>query len=102
MCINGIAGVNIFCYDQDSYGFVCPHCLFLPFAVVAMIFSVSDVFSALGAQDVVSLGQKASAHERHGALLAVETVVVPLALLKGDVFASSKTYKPQVRVKDTR
>lgn len=52
---------------------------------------LSDVFATLGTQDVISLGEETSAHQRHRALLAVETVVVPLAFLKGDVLASSKS-----------
>lgn len=41
-----------------------------------------DVLAALWAQDVVAFGQKATADQGHGALLAVEAVIVPLALLK--------------------
>lgn len=51
----------------------------------------SDVFATLRTQDVIALGQEATAHQRHRALLAVEAIVVPLALFKGDVLATSKT-----------
>lgn len=54
------------------------------------LYEFLDVFATLGAQDVISLSQEASAHERYRALLAVETVVVPLALLERDILAPSK------------
>lgn len=53
----------------------------------------SDVLPAFRAEDVVALGEEATTDQGHGAGLAVETVVVPLALLKGDVLAASKPYK---------
>lgn len=49
-----------------------------------------DVFAALGAQDVITLGQEATTNQRYGALLTVEAVVVPLALLKGNVLAAAE------------
>lgn len=51
----------------------------------------SDVFAALWAQDVVTLGKEAPPHQGHRALLAVEAVVVPLPLLKGDVLTATET-----------
>lgn len=48
----------------------------------ATLWSQSDVFAAVGAQDVVFGRQEAAAHQRHAALLAVEAVVVPMALLE--------------------
>lgn len=51
---------------------------------------ILDVFAALRAQDVVAFGEEAAADQGHGALLAVEAVVVPLALLEGNVLAASK------------
>lgn len=49
-----------------------------------------DVFAALWAQDVIPLSQEATPHQGHGALLTVEAVVVPLALLEGNVLAPSE------------
>lgn len=49
------------------------------------------VLATLRAQDVITLSQEATANQRDGALLAVEAVVVPLALLKGNVLAASET-----------
>lgn len=51
----------------------------------------SHVLSAVRTQDVVLGSEKASAHQRHAALLAVEAVIVPLALLKGNILAAAKT-----------
>lgn len=50
-----------------------------------------DIFAAVGAQDVIFACQETSADQRHTAPLAVEAVVVPLALLKRDVFAAAET-----------
>lgn len=47
--------------------------------------------AAVGAEDVVFGRQEASAHQGHAAPLAVEAVVVPLAVLEGDVLAASET-----------
>lgn len=52
----------------------------------------SHVLSAVGTQDVVLGREKATAYERHAALLAIEAVVVPLALLKGNILAAAKTW----------
>lgn len=49
-----------------------------------------DVFAALGAQDIITFGQEATTNQRYRALLTVEAVVVPLALLKGNVLAASE------------
>lgn len=49
-----------------------------------------DVFAALWAQDVITLSQEATTHQGHRALLTVEAVIVPLALLKGNVLAPPK------------
>lgn len=57
----------------------------------ATLWSQSDVFAAVGAQDVIFGRQEAAAHQGHAALLAVEAVVVPLALLERDVLAASET-----------
>lgn len=51
----------------------------------------SDVLPAVGAQDVVPLGEEAAAHQRQGAPLAVEAVIVPLPLLEGDVLCAAKS-----------
>lgn len=51
----------------------------------------SDVFPTVRAQDVVSFCEEASPHQGEGALLAVETVVVPLSLLKGDVLCATQS-----------
>lgn len=48
----------------------------------------SEVFATVGAVDVFLGRQEASADQRRSALFAVEAVVVPLALLKGDVLAA--------------
>lgn len=50
-----------------------------------------DVLAALWAQDVVTFGEEAAPHQGHGALLAVEAVIVPLALLEGNVLAAPET-----------
>lgn len=47
--------------------------------------------AAVGAQDIVTLGEEAASHQRHGALQAGETLAVPLALLKRDVLGSCQT-----------
>lgn len=49
-----------------------------------------DVLAALWAQDIITFGEEATANQGHGALLTVEAVIVPLALLKGNVLAASK------------
>lgn len=49
-----------------------------------------DVLAALWAQDIVAFGQEATTDQGHGALLAVEAVIVPLALLEGNVLAASE------------
>lgn len=49
-----------------------------------------DVLAALWAQDIITFSEEATANQGHGALLAVEAVIVPLALLKGNILASSK------------
>lgn len=51
----------------------------------------SQVFAAVGTQDVVFTCQETSTDQGHAALFAVEAVVVPLALLKRDVLAASET-----------
>lgn len=50
----------------------------------------SEVFDAVGAEDVVFACLEASTHQRHAASFAVEAVVVPLTLLEGDVLAASE------------
>jgi len=49
-----------------------------------------DVLAALWAEDVVTLGEETTADQGHGALLTVEAVIVPLALLKRNVLAASE------------
>lgn len=46
--------------------------------------------AAVGAQDVVPLGEEAPPHQRHRALHTGEALAVPLTLLKGDVLGSSQ------------
>jgi len=58
--------------------------------VFAVLQTDLDVLAALWAQDVVALGEEATADQRHGALLTIEAVVVPLTLLKGNVLAASE------------
>lgn len=53
--------------------------------------SASLLPPAVSAQDAVALGEKATSHQRHGALHAGEALTVPLALLEGDVFSTCKT-----------
>lgn len=50
-----------------------------------------DVLAALWAKDIIPFSEEAAANQGHGALLTVEAVIVPLALLKGNVLAASKT-----------
>ena len=49
-----------------------------------------DILAALWAQDIITFGEESTADQGHGALLAVEAVIVPLALLKGNILAASK------------
>lgn len=49
------------------------------------------VLATLRAQDIITFSQEAASDQRDGALLTVEAVIVPLALLKGNVLAASKT-----------
>lgn len=49
-----------------------------------------DVFATLRAQDIIAFSEEATANQGHRALLTVEAVIVPLALLKGNVLAASK------------
>lgn len=49
------------------------------------------VLATLRAQDIVTFSQEAATDQRDGALLTVEAVIVPLALLKGNVLAASET-----------
>ena len=56
-------------------------------------FSISDIFAAVGAEDVVFARQETSTHQRHAAPFAVEAVVVPLALLERDVLTASETWE---------
>lgn len=54
--------------------------------------------AAVGAQDVVSLGEEATSHQRHGAQHADEALAVPLALLEGDVLRPSQTCAHQTDI----
>lgn len=56
------------------------------------------VFAALWAQDVITFGEEPTTDQGHGALLAVKAVVVPLALLKGNVLAASEAWKRESSV----
>ncbi len=47
--------------------------------------------ATVSAQDVVTLGEEAASHQRHGALQASEALAVPLALLKRDVLGPCQT-----------
>lgn len=58
--------------------------------VSAVLPTELDVLAALRAEDVIPFGEEATANQGHGALLTVEAVIVPLALLKGNVLAASK------------
>lgn len=51
----------------------------------------SEVFAAVGAEDVIFACQETSADQRHAAPFAVEAVVVPLAQLERDVLAATET-----------
>ena len=59
----------------------------------SLIGSISEIFAAVGAEDVVFARQETSAHQRHAASFAVEAVVVPLALLERDVLTASETWE---------
>lgn len=50
-----------------------------------------SVAVAVAAQDPLSVGEEAGAHQRDGALGAGEARLVPLALLKRDVLSSSES-----------
>lgn len=49
-----------------------------------------DVLATLWAEDVITLGEETTANQGHRALLTVEAVIVPLALLKRNVLAASE------------
>lgn len=52
----------------------------------------SDIFTAVGTVDIIFECQETSTDQRRVALFAVEAVIVPLAILKGDVLAASETW----------
>lgn len=54
--------------------------------------------AAVGAQDVVTLGEKAASHQRHGALHAGKTLAVPLPLFKRDVLGPRQTCANQTKI----
>lgn len=54
--------------------------------------------AAVSAQDVVTLGEEAASHQRHGALHAGETLAVPLALLVRDVLGPCQTCTHQTNI----
>lgn len=47
--------------------------------------------ATVSAQDVVTLSEEASSHQRDGALHAGETLAVPLTFLEGDVLGPCQT-----------
>jgi len=47
--------------------------------------------SAVGAQNIIAVGQKALSDERDRAFLAIEMLVVPMTILEGDVLGASKS-----------
>lgn len=49
-----------------------------------------DVLATLRAEDVITLGEETTSNQRHGALLTVEAVIVPLALFKRNVLTASE------------
>lgn len=59
--------------------------------VSALPLAKLDVLAALRAQDIITFSQEATTNQGYGALLTVEAVIVPLALLKGNVLAASET-----------
>lgn len=69
------------------------HIIYIVFVISSYLTGQSHVLATLGTQDVITLSQEAAANQRDGALLAIEAVVMPLALLKGNVLAASKTYR---------
>lgn len=50
-----------------------------------------DVLATLWAKDIIAFSEESTPNQGHRALLTVEAVIVPLALLKGNVLAASKT-----------
>lgn len=54
--------------------------------------------ATVGAQDVVTLGEEATSHQRYGALHAGETLTVPLALLVRDVLGPCQTCTHQTNI----
>ena len=50
-----------------------------------------ELFATIGTEDVVLGCQEPSADQGYVAAFAVEAVIVPLALLKGNVLAAAKT-----------
>lgn len=67
------------------------HSMFIRSHLLAGCWVKLDVLAALWAQDVIAFSQKATADQGHGALFAVEAVVVPLALLEGNILAASQS-----------
>lgn len=51
----------------------------------------SNILSTVRTEDVISLCEEASSHQRQGALLTVKAVVVPLAFLERDVLCATQT-----------
>lgn len=70
---------------------VLSHSMFIRSHLSARLGVKLDVLAALWAQDVIAFGQKAAANQGDGALFAVEAVIVPLALLKGNILAAAKS-----------
>ena len=71
--------------------FVLSYSMFICSHLLARLWVDLDVFAALWAQDVIAFSQKATTNKGDGALFAVEAVIVPLALLKGNILAASKS-----------
>lgn len=70
---------------------VLSHSMFIRSNLSAGLWETLDVLAALWAEDVVTFSQKTAADQGHGALFAVEAVIVPLALLEGNILAASKS-----------
>lgn len=60
-------------------------------AALAVSLDSHSRFTAVRAQNVVSVGKETLADERDRALLAVEMLIMPMAVFKGNVLRSSKT-----------
>jgi len=60
--------------------------------VALLVLSSSHIcFTAIWAQDVVSVSEEALSNESNRAFLAVEVLIVPMTFLKGNILGASES-----------